>query len=86
MTRIPVLHEDHRDTPDEVRELLLDAKRRRGLDEVPNVYRAMANHPALFERFIDFYATARSGGEEGLTPVQCELAYLAASNANSCYY
>ena len=86
MARIPVLHEDDPETPAEVGELLLEAKRRRGLDEVPNVYRAMANHPALFKHFIDFYATARTGGEDGLTPAQCELAYLAASYANSCYY
>jgi alkylhydroperoxidase family enzyme len=86
MARIPFLHEDSPDTPAEVRDLLLEAKRRRGLDDVPNVYRALANHPALLKHFIEFYATARGGGEDGLTAAQCELAYLAASYANSCYY
>ena len=86
MARIPMLHEEDPATPTDVRELLLEAKRKRGLDDVPNVYRAMVNHPALFRHFIDFYSTARSGGEGGLTPAQCELAYLTASFANSCYY
>ena len=56
-------------------------REKRGL--VANVYRALANHPALARTLVDLYATARGGG---LTPAECELAYLSASTANECYY
>ncbi len=81
MPRIPLLHEDDPNTPPEVRVLLAGIGEKRGL--VANVYRALANHPALARTLVDFYATARGGG---LTPAECELAYLSASTANECYY
>ena len=81
MPRIPILHEDDPNTPEEAREVLREIKEKRGV--VLNVYRALANHPALAANLVGFYATARSGG---LTPAECELAYTSASVANSCFY
>lgn len=81
MSRIPILGEDSPETPRETRELLEEIGRKRG--QVLNVYRALANHPALARTFVDFYITTRSGD---LTPAECELAYLSATVANECHY
>lgn len=81
MPRIPILHEDDPNTPPESREVLEEIREKRGL--VLNVYRALANHPALARHLVGFYATARSGD---LTPAECELAYTSASVANDCFY
>jgi hypothetical protein len=48
---------------------------------VPNVIRAMANHPGLMRNRGIVY-----GNEARITPVQRELAYLSASVANHCHY
>lgn len=81
MPRIPLMHEDDPDTPRQTRELLENIDQRRG--QVLNIYRAMANHPALAKPFVEFYVTAREGG---LTQAECELAYLSATVANDCHY
>jgi alkylhydroperoxidase family enzyme len=48
---------------------------------IPNVIRAMANHPPLMrDRGIVYTSQAR------ITPRQRELAYLTASVVNSCHY
>ena len=52
-----------------------------GTQRIPNVMRAMANHPGLMRnRGIVYTPQAR------ITPRQRELAYLTASVINNCHY
>ncbi len=50
---------------------------------VPNIYRAMANHPGVFEMTMTMNKTIQAGP---LDPKIRELAYLKASVANGCEY
>ena len=52
--------------------------------DLPNVYRAIANHPGALDAFSAFGKFVYS--EASLTPAQRELAYLTASVTNSCHY
>jgi alkylhydroperoxidase family enzyme len=49
---------------------------------LPNVIRALANHPGLLRGFGHVVYTPAAL----ITPAQRELAYLTASAANSCHY
>jgi alkylhydroperoxidase family enzyme len=49
---------------------------------VPNVIRALANHPGLLRGFGHVVYTPAAL----ITPAQRELAYLTASATNSCHY
>ncbi len=49
---------------------------------VPNVIRALANHPGLLRGFGHIVYTPAAL----ITPAQRELAYLTASAENSCHY
>jgi alkylhydroperoxidase family enzyme len=49
-----------------------------------NVFRAVANHPALLEALASFTATAYY--LNSLRPSHRELAYLTASVVNECHY
>lgn len=51
---------------------------------LPNVLRAIANHPGAQEAFGAFGAFVYGG--TSLTPAQRELAYLTASAVNECHY
>ncbi len=81
MARIPLVNEDDPATPADLRELLGAIK---ATGRLRNIYRAMANHPEALRTFYAFgAATYRS---DSLTRAQAELAYTAATVANSCYY
>lgn len=81
MGRIPLVDENDPSADPEAREVLKEIEEKRGL--VLNVYRGMANHPAIAKAAAGLYVTARSGK---LTEQECELAYTASSVANSCHY
>jgi alkylhydroperoxidase family enzyme len=80
MARIPLVDpEDSRLDPD-VKEVL-GAYAGTPLG-VPNVLRALANHPVLLRGFGHVVYTPAAL----ITPAQRELAYLTSSAANSCHY
>ncbi len=51
---------------------------------IPNMYRAMANEPALFETYMSSYDLFRQ--ECGFSPVEQEVIFLTISRANACEY
>ncbi len=51
---------------------------------LPNMYRAMANLPALLDSYNHAYGLVRAEG--GLTPVEQEVVFLAISRFNGCHY
>ena len=80
MARLPLVDPDDPGTDLAARAALLAARERAGRDF--NVYRAVANHPAVFEGLLSLTAAARSS----LTPAQRELAYTTATVTNDCHY
>ena len=80
MARLPFVDPDDPGTDPRARATLLGARERLGRDV--NVYRAIANHPALLEALLGLTAAARSS----LTPAQRELAYTTATVVNDCHY
>ena len=80
MARIPLVDPNDANLDPAVREMLVSMTG--SALGVPNVFRAMANHPE----------SMRTGGrvayspESTITPRQRELAYLTASVVNSCHY
>lgn len=83
MARIPFIDENDPATPPEARERLLEAKRARG--KLINIYRAMANRPAVLAAFTAFAGTVYRSGST-LAPQHAELAYLTATAVNDCFY
>jgi len=53
-------------------------------DEINNVWKALAKHPDVMERFADELKMAMGPGK--LDPLTKELVYLAVSIANQCDY
>lgn len=51
---------------------------------LPNMYRGMANAPAVLSTYLHGYALFRS--ESGLTPAEQEVVLLAISQVNKCDY
>jgi alkylhydroperoxidase family enzyme len=84
MTRIPLIDSDDPDADPEARRVLkaVSATRKRAVD--PNVYRAIANHPAALEAMVRFGTVVYF--DNSMTPAQRELAYLTASVTNDCHY
>jgi alkylhydroperoxidase family enzyme len=80
VARIPLVDPDDTNLEPAVRDIL--TRMTGSALGVPNVLRAMANHPAAM----------RTGGQVAygpdslITPAQRELAYLTASVLNSCHY
>ncbi len=60
--------------------------RARGIDpaEINNVWKALARHPGVMERFAEEMRTAFAPGK--LDPLTKELIYLAVSITNQCDY
>jgi AhpD family alkylhydroperoxidase len=58
----------------------------RGIDpaDINNVWKALARHPAIMERFADEMRAVFAPGK--LDPLTKELVYLAVSIANQCDY
>lgn len=57
---------------------------RQWLGFVPNMYRAMANEPALYQAYASGYAAFRA--ECGFTAVEQEVIFLVISRENGCDY
>lgn len=51
---------------------------------IPNMYKAMANLPALLETYLDGYSRFRA--ESGFTPAEQEVVFLTISRGNGCEY
>jgi alkylhydroperoxidase family enzyme len=80
MARIPLVDPEDPDLDPAIKEII-GAYSGTALG-VPNVIRALANHPGLLRGFGNVVYTPAAL----ITPVQRELAYLTASAANSCHY
>lgn len=70
------------EAPPQVAALFDTARDRLGF--VPNIYRMMANEPALFETYIAGYGLFRTAGT--FTPPEQETVFLAISRDNGCPY
>ena len=82
MARIPLIQENDPTIPADAIDFLREIGR--GRVGVLNIHRAFANHPKVGRAFFEFSKTVRVGNT--LPPAQAELAYTAATVANSCFY
>lgn len=80
MARIPLVDPGDPDLDPAVRRRLTASTG--SLIGVPNVLRALANHPGILGEF----GPVVYGPDALITPTQRELAYLTASVTNSCHY
>lgn len=83
MTRIPLVDETDPNVPPEVRIALEEAGASRGW--VINVFRALANRPEALTAVSKLLTTVYRK-DSTLEPKHGELAYLAATTANRCFY
>ncbi|MEM7405620.1 MAG: hypothetical protein AAF458_10030 [Pseudomonadota bacterium] len=83
MTRIPLVDETDPNLDPYVRAALEDAGAARGW--VINVFRALANRPEALKTVSKLLTTVYRK-DSTLEPGQGELAYLAATTANRCFY
>jgi len=67
---------------DEQKELFNLAKKEAKM--IPNMYKAMANLPALLDTYLHGYKKFRKGG--GFTPCEQEVVFLTISAENGCIY
>jgi alkylhydroperoxidase family enzyme len=83
MARIPLVKADDPDVDPKAAALLLAAE---NAQDVPvlNVHRALANHPDAMEAFMRLAEIVYF--DNGLNPVQSELAYYTSAVTNSCFY
>ena len=82
MARIPLLDPDDPDISDEARAVLQVGAGSSA--PVSNIFRVMANNPALAVAFSGFVSAFYRNGL--LTPKERELAYTTASTVNQCFY
>jgi hypothetical protein len=82
MARIPLIDGDDPGADPAARALLAKVRQSRGIEA--NVYRGLANHPKLMEKFLEFGTVAYFGNT--LNPVQRELPYYTSAVANDCFY
>ncbi len=82
MPRLPFVDPDDPDGDPQAREALLSSVG--GSSIQPNVYRAVANNPAVLQALAQFGSVVYYNNS--LTPAQRELAYLTASLVNDCHY
>jgi AhpD family alkylhydroperoxidase len=74
----------YEDAPAEVRAVYDEIKAARGIPDVTNFWKAIANHPATLRRTWDSLREVMGPG--ALDPLTKELLYLAVSAANGCEY
>ena len=72
------------DAPDEVRAVYDEIKAARGIPDVTNFWKAIANHPPTLRRTWDSLREVMGPG--ALDPLTKEMLYLAASAAAGCDY
>lgn len=82
MARLPLVDPEDESADESARGILGAIRAGAGRDY--NVFRAVANHPALLEALASFTATAYY--LNSLRPQHRELAYLTASVVNDCHY
>jgi alkylhydroperoxidase family enzyme len=82
--RLPLVDPDDPDLPSEVREVVERYGGAETFAGLPNIMRAMANHPGAARILGEAGAVLYGSGT--ITPAQRELAYLTASVVNSCHY
>ena len=82
VARIPLVDPDDPNLDPAVRDILAAWRRSGRAGSVPNVIRAMANHPGL----VGGFGAYLYGPNLRIRPAQRELAYLTASVINSCHY
>ncbi len=68
----------------EVRAVFDDIKSTRGVEDVNNFWKALANHPALLKQVWDEVKTVMAPG--ALDPLVKEMIYVAVSATNGCEY
>ena len=83
MARIPIIDENSPVLDPAMRQALLDAGASRG--RLVNVYRALANRPEALTAMSALLQTVYRSGST-LKPQHGELAYLAATSVNDCFY
>lgn len=79
---LSLLPVDDEHGPEAGRALLAEAQQRMGM--IPNMYRGMANAPALLATYRDGYARFRE--QSGFTPAEQEVVFLSISRENGCNY
>lgn len=84
MSRLPLVDPDDPDLPPDTRELVERFGGAAAFAELPNIVRAVANHPGALRIVAEAGGVLYGSGT--LTPAQRELAYLTASVVNSCHY
>ena len=82
MARLPLVDPGEEAADEGLRQILGAIRAGAGRDY--NVFRAVANHPALLEALASFAASAYY--LNSLRPPHRELAYLTASVVNECHY
>ena len=77
---------EYKDMNPRAKAVVEDIARRRNIDpaDINNVWKAMAKHPAVMERFAEEMKAAFAAG--AIDPLTKELVYLAVSIANQCDY
>jgi len=77
---------EYKDMNPRAKAVVDDIARRRDIDpaDINNVWKALARHPTMMERFAEEMKTAFAPGK--LDPLTKELVYLAVSIANQCDY
>ena len=84
MARLPLVDPDREGTDPLAADVLRLVTGARGRGIPPNVYRAVANHPAALQKMVEFGTVVYFSNS--MTPAQRELAYLTASLTNDCHY
>lgn len=84
MARLQLVDPDGEDTDPLAAEVLRQVSGQRGRAVPPNVYSAVANHPAALQKMVEFGTVVYF--DNSMTPAQRELAYLTASVTNDCHY
>ena len=72
------------DAPPEVRAVFDDIKATRGVADVNNFWKALANHPESLRRTWETLKSVMAPG--ALDPLTKEMLYLAVSTSNGCAY
>jgi len=75
---------EYEDASPEVRALFDEIKQARGIEDVNNFWKALANHPDSLRRTWDNLRAVMQPG--ALDPLTKEMLYIAVSIANNCDY
>jgi alkylhydroperoxidase family enzyme len=82
--RLPLVDPGDPELPADVRDIVDRYGGAENFAGLPNIMRAVANHPGAARIVAEAGAVLYGSGT--LTPAQRELAYLTASVVNSCHY